>query len=153
MKLHDLRQPVAKADRKRIGRGHGSGHGKSAGFGTKGQGARSGRGGSLYFEGGQLPLVRRLPHKRGFRNRNRVPYSVVNVGMLNIFPVGSMVEAIDLVAAGLVRDFKQPIKILGDGELERALTVRVEACSAAAKAKIEAAGGTFEAPEEWLGAE
>ncbi|MCE5258607.1 MAG: 50S ribosomal protein L15 [Chloroflexi bacterium] len=145
MKLHELRQAVgAKRPRKRIGRGHAAGQGKTGGYGTKGNGARSGRGGNIYFEGGQLPLVRRLPHNRGFKNRNRVAYSVINVGVLNIFEAGSVVDAPLLVATGMVHDFKQPIKILGEGELDRALTVRIDSCSASARAKIEAAGGTVE---------
>lgn len=145
MKLNDLRQPAgAKRPRKRIGRGISAGQGKTGGYGTKGNGARSGRGGNIYFEGGQLPLVRRLPHKRGFKNRNRVEYSVVNVGALNVFEAGSVIDAPLLVAAGMVHDFKQPIKILGEGELDRPLTVRIDSCSASAKAKIEAAGGTVE---------
>ncbi|MHB9031449.1 MAG: 50S ribosomal protein L15 [Anaerolineae bacterium] len=148
MKLHELRQSTgANKSRRRIGRGHAAGQGKTGGFGTKGNGARSGRGGNIYFEGGQLPLVRRLPHNRGFKNRNRVAYSVVNVGTLNVFEAGSVVDAPLLVAAGMVHDFKQPIKILGDGDLDRALTVRIDSCSAAAKAKIEAAGGTVECVE------
>jgi large subunit ribosomal protein L15 len=94
MKLHELRDPAGKKkQRKRIGRGIAAGQGKTGGYGTKGNGARSGRGGNLYFEGGQLPLVRRLPHNRGFKNRNRIAYSVVNVGMLGIFEAGSVVDA------------------------------------------------------------
>lgn len=145
MKLQELRQAVgAKRPRKRIGRGHGSGQGKTGGFGTKGNGARSGRGGNIYFEGGQLPLVRRLPHNRGFKNRNRVEYNVVNVGMLNVFEAGSVIDAPLLVATGLVHNFELPIKILGGGDLDRALTVRVDGFSASARAKIEAAGGSVE---------
>jgi large subunit ribosomal protein L15 len=148
MKLHELRDPSgAKRQRKRIGRGIAAGQGKTGGYGTKGNGARSGRGGNIYFEGGQLPLVRRLPHNRGFKNRNRVEYSVVNVGMLSIFEAGSIVDAPLLVAVGLIHNFKLPIKVLGEGELDRALTVRVDGFSASAKAKIEAAGGTAEVSE------
>lgn len=148
MKLHELRDPSgAKRQRKRIGRGIAAGQGKTGGYGTKGNGARSGRGGNIYFEGGQLPLVRRLPHNRGFKNRNRVEYSVVNVGMLSIFEAGSIVDAPLLVAVGLIHNFKLPIKVLGEGELDRALTVRVDGFSASAKTKIEAAGGTAEVSE------
>lgn len=148
MKLHELRDPFGKKrPRKRIGRGIAAGQGKTGGYGTKGNGARSGRGGNIYFEGGQLPLVRRLPHNRGFKNRNRVEYSVVNVGMLSIFEAGSVVDAPLLVAVGLIHNFKLPIKVLGEGELDRALTVRVDGFSATAKAKIEAAGGTAEVSE------
>lgn len=148
MKLHELRDPAGKKrPRKRIGRGIAAGQGKTGGYGTKGNGARSGRGGNIYFEGGQLPLVRRLPHNRGFKNRNRVEYSVVNVGMLSIFEAGSVVDAPLLVAVGLIHNFKLPIKVLGEGELDRALTVRVDGFSESAKAKIEAAGGTAEVSE------
>lgn len=148
MKLHELRDPAGKKrPRKRIGRGIAAGQGKTGGYGTKGNGARSGRGGNIYFEGGQLPLVRRLPHNRGFKNRNRVEYSVVNIGMLSIFEAGSVVDAPLLVAVGLIHNFKLPIKVLGEGELDRALTVRVDGFSESAKAKIEAAGGTAEVSE------
>ena len=143
MKLHELRQPQgAKRPRKRRGRGIAAGQGKTAGFGTKGAGARSGRGGNVYFEGGQLPLVNRLALKRGFRNVNRIEYSVVNVESLNRFEAGSVVDPNRLVEAGLVQ--KLPIKILGDGELDRALTVRAQKFSKTALAKIEAAGGSTE---------
>lgn len=148
MKLHELRDPAGKKRaRKRIGRGIAAGQGKTGGYGTKGNGARSGRGGNIYFEGGQLPLVRRLPHNRGFKNRNRVEYSVVNVGMLSIFEAGSVVDAPLLVAVGLIHNFKLPIKVLGEGELDRALTVCVDGFSESARAKIEAAGGTAEVSE------
>ncbi len=145
MKLHELREAEGtKKNRKRRGRGIAAGQGKTAGFGTKGSGSRAGRGGKLYFEGGQLPLVRRLAVKRGFRNVNRVEYSVVNVTELGNFEAGALVDATALIAIGLVKNDKQPIKILGEGELDRALTVRASAFSETAKAKIEAAGGTVE---------
>lgn len=144
MKLHELREPDGtKRSRKRKGRGIAAGQGKTAGYGTKGSGSRSGRGGKLYFEGGQLPLVRRLPHKRGFRNVNRVEYAVVNVADLSMFDADSVVDVATLVSAGLVRD-GWLVKVLGDGELDRALTVRANACSKSARAKIEAAGGVIE---------
>ena len=144
MKLHELREPEGtKRSRKRKGRGIAAGQGKTAGYGTKGSGSRSGRGGKLYFEGGQLPLVRRLPHKRGFRNVNRVEYAVVNVADLSMFDADSVVDVATLVSAGLVRD-GWLVKVLGDGELDRALTVRANACSKSARAKIEAAGGVIE---------
>ncbi|MGI6375915.1 MAG: 50S ribosomal protein L15 [Anaerolineae bacterium] len=145
MKLHELRQPDgATKARKRRGRGIAAGQGKTGGFGTKGSGARSGRGGKLYFEGGQLPLVRRLAVKRGFRNVNRVEYAVVNVLDLGNFEAGAVVDTDALIAMGLVKDDSMPIKILGEGELDRALTVRADAFSETARAKIEAAGGTVE---------
>jgi len=142
MKLHELRQPEgARRPRKRRGRGIAAGRGKTGGFGTKGSGARSGRGGKRYFEGGQLPLVNRLPMKRGFRNVNRIEYSVVNVGALNRFEPGSVVDVSLLIATGLVKDDRRPVKILGDGELDRPLTVVAHRFSATAAAKIQAAGG------------
>lgn len=145
MKLHDLHPPEGgKKDRKRKGRGIAAGQGKTAGYGTKGQNARSGRGGKPYFEGGQLPLMRRLPLKRGFTNINRVEYRIVNVGDLNDFPAGSVIDCDFLVAAGLIRDNKRPLKILGGGDLEVALAVKAEAFSGSAERKIEASGGTIE---------
>ena len=144
MKLHDLSEPEGtKHRRKRRSRGIAAGHGKTGGFGTKGQGARSGRGGKRYFEGGQLPLVRRLPLKRGFRNVNRVEYAVVNVEALNRFEPGTVVDVTTLSGSGLVKG-DRPIKILGNGELSRALTVKAHGFSETAKAKIEAAGGKVE---------
>jgi large subunit ribosomal protein L15 len=145
MKLHELSQPEGtKRPRKRRGRGIAAGQGKTGGFGTKGEGARSGRGGKRYFEGGQLPLVNRLPIKRGFRNPRRVEYAVVNVSKLNRFDAGTVVDVPLLVSTGLVRDDTLPVKVLGSGDTDRALTLRVDACSETAKAKIEAAGGTIE---------
>jgi len=144
MKLHDLSEPEGtKHRRKRRSRGIAAGHGKTGGFGTKGQGARSGRGGKRYFEGGQLPLVRRLPLKRGFRNVNRVEYAVVNVEALNRFEPGTVVDVTALSGSGLVKG-DRPIKILGNGELNCALTVKAHGFSETAKAKIEAAGGKVE---------
>ena len=145
MKLHQLRQPDgAKRSRKRRGRGIAAGQGKTGGYGTKGQNARSGRGGKPYFEGGQLPLVRRLPLKRGFRSLNRVEYYVVNVCDLADFPAESVVDPDVLIASGLVRDTEQPVKILGEGKIGVALTVRANAFSASALVKIQEAGGTCE---------
>ena len=145
MKAHELRQPDgAKRSRKRRGRGIAAGQGKTGGFGTKGEGARSGRGGKPYFECGQLPLVRRLPLKRGFTNPNRIEYYVVNVGDLADLPADTAVDRGLLIGSGLVRDDKLPIKVLGGGELSVALTVQVDAYSKSAKAKIEAAGGVAE---------
>lgn len=146
MKAHDLHSPQgARRKRQRVGRGIAAGQGKTGGHGTKGQGARAGRGGKPYFEGGQLPLVRRLPFKRGFTNVNRVEYAVVNVDALARFEAGTVVDRATLEAAGLVSKGGRPVKVLGRGDLERALTVRVDAVSDAARAKIEAAGGTVEA--------
>ncbi|MHB0858382.1 MAG: 50S ribosomal protein L15 [Anaerolineae bacterium] len=148
MKLHELREPEGtKGSRKRRGRGHAAGQGKTSGFGTKGQNSRAGRGGKLYFEGGQLPLVRRLAVRRGFTNVNRVEYAVVNVEMLNCFEEGTVVDPVLLVNAGLVRNLYLPIKILGAGDLTRPLTVEADRFSASAKAKIEAAGGSVKMAE------
>lgn len=145
MKLHELREPEGtKQNRKRRGRGIAAGQGKTAGFGTKGNGARSGRGGNRYFEGGQLPLVNRLPIKRGFRNVNRVEYAVVNVAALNQFEADTVVDATLLINAGLVKRVDSLIKVLGNGDIDRPLTVRVNKFSEAAKEKIEAAGGKAE---------
>ena len=143
MKLHEL-QPAAGSNTaaKRKGRGHGSGNGKTAGRGHKGQKARSGapRPG---FEGGQMPLYRRLP-KRGFKNHFAINYAIVNVSDLNTFEDGAVVDAAALIEAGLVNNQLDGIKILGNGELTKKLTVQVTAFSASAKAKIEAAGGKAE---------
>jgi large subunit ribosomal protein L15 len=148
MKLHELKQPEgAKKSRKRRGRGIAAGQGKTGGYGTKGQNARSGRGGKPYFEGGQLPLVRRLPIKRGFKNVNRVEYSVVNVWALNRFEDGSTVDLDTLIEAGLVKKGERPLKVLGDGDLDRELTVVADAFSESAERKIGAAGGIAEIAE------
>lgn len=125
---------------KRLGRGEGSGHGKTSGKGHKGQKARSGGGIRIGFEGGQMPLYRKLP-RRGFNNFNfRTSYQTVNVGQLEKLE-GDTVDRAALVAAGLVRDNKQGVKLLGDGEVSKAFTVTVCKVSASAKSKIEAAGG------------
>jgi large subunit ribosomal protein L15 len=143
MKLHDLRPaPGAKKRRMRKARGIAAGKGKTAGRGTKGQNARSGGGVRPYFEGGQLPLVRRLPQKRGFRNRFRVEYVPVNLKSIADFEVDVTPET--LAEAGIIRKATLPVVVLGEGELERALTVRAHRFSASAKAKIEAAGGVAE---------
>ena len=142
MKLHDLREPEGtRRPRKRRGRGIAAGQGKTGGFGTKGAGARTGRGGNLFFEGGQLPLVRRLPRRRGFSNVNRIAYSVVNVKDLALFEPGTVVDPELLVAVGLVRN-PGLIKILGDGENDRPLQVSANGFSKSAVEKIEAAGGS-----------
>jgi large subunit ribosomal protein L15 len=143
MKLHELRPaPGAKKVRKRKGRGIAAGQGKTAGRGTKGQNARSGGGKGPYFEGGQLPLVRRLPYKRGFFNRWKVHYRPVNLGRLGVFAEGTEVDPAAMARAGLVKKASLPVVILGDGELDRALTVKAHRFSASARAKIKAAGGT-----------
>lgn len=143
MRLHDL-SPAdgSKSKRKRVGRGPGSGLGKTAGRGEKGQKSRSGYSRRPGFEGGQMPLVRRVP-KRGFTNVFRVEYAVINVGDLAEGSTGSEVTPESLAAAGLVRRGK-PLKVLGDGEIGRAVQVKAHAFSASARAKIEAAGGACE---------
>ncbi len=144
MKLHELSPAegsVTPAYRK--GRGPGSGNGKTAGKGHKGQNARSGGGVRPGFEGGQLPLYRKLP-KRGFYNRFAKEYSVVNVESLNKFEDGAIVDLAALAAAGVVSQPKGALKILGKGELAKKLTVKAAIFSASAKEKIEAAGGKIE---------
>lgn len=143
--LHNLKPaPGATKKRKRVGRGPGSGHGKTAGRGHKGQRSRSGYSRRYGFEGGQMPLVRRIP-KRGFTNIFRVGYQVVNLRDLDrVFSDGDTVGIDELVDKGLVRGGAKPVKILAAGELGKKLTVRAHAFSKNAKANIEAAGGSCE---------
>lgn len=145
MRLHDLKPtPGSKHRRKRLGRGEASGHGKTSGRGGKGQTARSGSSIRPGFEGGQMPLIRRLP-KRGFNNaRFATRYIPVNVEALNRFDDGTVVDEALLRQVGLANGRADGIKILGDGELTRKLTVRAHAFSASARAKIEAKGGSCE---------
>jgi large subunit ribosomal protein L15 len=144
MKLSDLRPaPGAKKKSKRVGRGDGSGHGKTSGRGHKGQGARSGGGTRPGFEGGQMPLQRRLP-KRGFHNPFRIEMAVANLGQLESFPEGSEVTPELLAERGLIGRKHARLKILGDGSLSKALTVKAHGFSAKAKEKIEACGGKTE---------
>jgi large subunit ribosomal protein L15 len=145
MRLHDLKpRPGAKHRRKRLGQGESSGHGKTSGRGGKGQTARSGSSIRIGFEGGQMPLIRRIP-KRGFNNaRHTVRYLPVNLESLNAFEDGSRVDATALQSLGLANGRSNGIKILGSGELTRKLTVSAHAFSASARSKIEAKGGTCE---------
>lgn len=144
MKLHELSPaPGSVREVKRIGRGHGSGQGKTAGKGHKGQKARAGRGMRPGFEGGQMPLQRRVP-KRGFNNIFATRYAIVNLAALNKFENGAVVDTEALKAAGLVKNSYDGVKILGNGALEKNLTVKAAAFSEAAKSKIEAAGGKAE---------
>jgi len=136
--------PGSKKDRKRVGRGDGSGHGTYSGRGCKGQKSRAGYKMRPGFEGGQLPLIKRLPQKRGFTNIFRTEYNVININKLNVFEAGSEVTPESLVAAGIVKSLRHPIKILSDGDINHPLTIKANKFSAAAKAKIEAAGGTAE---------
>ena len=140
IELHNLRAPKgSRRNRKRVGRGPGSGKGKTSGRGENGQNSRSGGGVPAWFEGGQMPLQRRIP-KRGFKNRNRVEYQVVNVEDLHIVNGDATPES--LKAAGLVRSLRRPVKILGTGEVEVAVSCSVHGVSATARRKIEAAGGS-----------
>lgn len=144
MKLHELSPALGSVrESKRIGRGHGSGQGKTAGKGHKGQKARAGHGMRPGFEGGQMPLQRRIP-KRGFNNIFAKEYAIVNVAALNKFEAGAVVDAEAMLAAGVIRNARDGVKILGNGNLEKALTVKVAAYSESAKAKIEGAGGKAE---------
>jgi large subunit ribosomal protein L15 len=145
MRLHNLKpRPGAKHRRKRLGQGESSGHGKTSGRGGKGQTARSGSSIRIGFEGGQMPLIRRIP-KRGFNNaRFTTQYVAVNVGDLNKFDDGAKVDETALRAVGLANGRASGVKILGDGELSKKLTVSASAFSASAKSKIEAKGGRCE---------
>ncbi|MGC8836792.1 MAG: 50S ribosomal protein L15 [Anaerolineae bacterium] len=148
MKLHELRPAEgAKKKRKRVGRGIAAGQGKTAGRGTKGQNARTGGGVRPYFEGGQLPLVRRLPFKRGFTNIWRIEYTPVNLERLDRFPAGSEVTPETLAEAGIIKSPREAVVILGQGDLDRPLTVKAHRFSASAREKILKAGGTVEVLE------
>jgi len=144
MKLHDLKPaPGSHRKSKRVGRGHGSGKGKTSGKGMMGQKARSGPNPYPHFEGGQNPLVRRMPYKRGFTNIFRVEYAVVNLEKLADWNGGEITPEA-LRDAGVIKNLKQPVKVLGDGDVSTALNVRVHKVSASARAKIEAAGGSVQ---------
>ena len=147
MRLHDLKpRPGAKHRRKRLGQGESSGHGKTAGRGGKGQTARSGSSIRIGFEGGQMPLIRRIP-KRGFNNtRFGTRYAAVNVGDLNVFEDGARVDETAIRSVGLANGTSDGVKILGTGELTKKLTISASAFSASAKTKIEAKGGACEVP-------
>ncbi len=144
MKLSNLSPAEGSVrDVKRIGRGHGSGNGKTAGKGHKGQKARAGRGMRPGFEGGQMTLQRRIP-KRGFNNIFATEYAEVNVGKLNVFEDGAVVDANALIAMGIIKKELDGVKVLGNGELTKNLTVKAAAFSGTAAQKIEAAGGKAE---------
>lgn len=145
MKLHELKpNPGARKERKRVGRGISAGQGKTAGRGTKGQGARSGGGTRLYHQGGNLPFFRRLPFKRGFTPINRVEYNEVNLDQLGSFKANSEVSPETLEAARLLRDPRKPVVLLGRGDVKVALKVRAHRVTKSAREKIEAAGGSVE---------
>ena len=144
MKLHELQYTEgARKARKRVGRGTSSGTGKTAGRGQKGQGARSGGGKKPGFEGGQTPLFMRLP-KRGFTNFNRVEYAIVNLEQLNSFEEGTVVCPKTLKEAGIIKKELNGVKVLGNGKLEKAITVKAHKFSKSAVTSIEAAGGKTE---------
>ncbi len=148
MKLHELvPNPGSKKNRKRVGRGPSAGQGKTAGRGTKGQGARSGEGGRIYAQGGNLPFYRRLPFMRGegFTPPNQVTYNEVNLDQLSeAFKANAEVNLESLEAAHLLRDPRNPVVVLGRGDLKIALKVKVQRVSASAKSKIEKSGGSVE---------
>ena len=144
MKAHDLKpRPGATKRRKRVGRGIAAGHGKTAGRGTKGEGARTGGGGHLYRQGGNLPFFRRLPFKRGFSSFQRAEWSEVNLSRLSAFAAGSEITPEVLAEAGLI-DARKPVVLLGGGDIHVALRIRVHRVSRGARAKVEAAGGSVE---------
>jgi large subunit ribosomal protein L15 len=145
MKLNELSSaPGSRKSAKRVGRGNGSGHGTYSGRGCKGEKARSGFKIRPGFEGGQLPIIKRLPAKRGFTNIFKTEYSVVNTDSLNVFESGTEVTLEKLQSAGLVKSLRHPVKILAAGDISRPLNVKAHKFSTAAKAKIEAAGGSVE---------
>lgn len=147
MKLNDLsHNEGAKKNRRRVGRGIAAGQGKTSGRGTKGQNSRAGSGGHLYRQGGNLPIYRRLPFLRGegFTPPHQVEYNEVNVGQLNVFTAGMVVDPQLLAIHGIIRKPAFPVVLLGNGELEKALVIKVHRISGGAKQKIEAAGGSVE---------
>ena len=144
MKLHELKaRPGAKKPRTRVGRGIAAGKGKTAGRGTKGEGARAGSGGHLYRQGGNLPFYRRLPFKRGFTNIRRLEWSEVNLDQLALFPAGTEVTP-DVLAQAHLIDPGKPVVLLGRGQMKAALKVKVHRVSRSARAKLEKAGGSVE---------
>lgn len=144
MRLHDLApEKGSRSSRKRVGRGVGSGHGKTAGRGTKGMKSRSGGNVRPGYEGGQMPLQRRLP-KRGFTNIFKKEYCIVNLGDLKRFESGATVDVEALVSAGIVKNARKPVKLLGQGDIQVPLEIRLNAVSESARSKIEGAGGKVE---------
>jgi large subunit ribosomal protein L15 len=144
MNLNELRPSLGSTkNRKRIGRGTGSGHGKTSTKGHKGQKARSGGSIKAGFEGGQMPLQRRLP-KRGFTPISRIEYTLVNISQLDVFEAGTTINSKDLLSKGLIKSSSTHIKILGDGEITKSLNITANKFSQSARVKIAAAGGTVE---------
>lgn len=143
MRLHELKPVQGTKDRKRVGRGVGSGTGKTAGKGHNGQNSRSGGGTRPGFEGGQTPLFKRLP-KRGFTNYTRKEYAIVNLGDLNCFDEGTVVTPELLLEKRIIRKILNGLKVLGDGQLDKKLTIKAHKVTRSAMEKIEAAGATFE---------
>jgi large subunit ribosomal protein L15 len=154
--IDDLRpNPGSNKSKRRVGRGHGSGRGKTAGRGTKGQNARAGGGVRPGFEGGQLPIQQRMPYKRGFTNIWSTPWETVNIGRLAELDIEGPITPEALAAAGAIRSVRFPVKILGNGELTKAVMVKAQAFSKSAQAAIEGAGGnveTLERTDEWTSA-
>ena len=147
MKLHELSPAVGSTkEAKRIGRGHGSGNGKTAGKGHKGQKARAGHGMQPGFEGGQMPLQRRVP-KRGFNNIFAVEWNAINVSALEVFEDGAVADAAALAEKGIIKKADRPVKVLGNGKLTKKLTVKLDAFSASAAEKINSVGGKAEVNE------
>jgi large subunit ribosomal protein L15 len=145
MLQNELKPPIgAKHSRKRVGRGNGSGHGSFSGRGCKGHKSRAGGGVRLGFEGGQLPLIERLPRKRGFTNIHRAKYNIINVGQLNSLDANTEITLEVLCKAGIVKSNKYPVKILADGDITKPLIIKAGKISAAAEKKIVAAGGKVE---------
>lgn len=145
MKLNELKpNKGSKKSRKRVGRGIAAGQGKTAGRGTKGQGARAGGGKGLYHQGGNLPFYRSLPFKRGFNPPNRISYNEVNLDQLTSFKAGSEISPESLEKARLLRNTKNPVVVLGRGDIKKALKLRVHRVTEGARKKVEAAGGSID---------
>ena len=145
MRQNELRPPLgSKHKRKQVGRGNGSGHGTYSGRGCKGQKSRAGGGVRIGFEGGQLPLIQRLPRRRGFTNIFKIKYVIVNVGALEVFPEATEINVQKLYEVGLINSTRQEVKILGDGELSHPVIVKANKISSTAEKKILAAGGQIE---------
>jgi len=144
VKLYELKKPGSNKKPKRVGRGDGSGHGTTSGRGTKGQLSRSGGKTRIGFEGGQMPLQRRLPHLKGFKNNRKVVFNAVNLSMLESFKDGSTVDYKALLKKGLISKEGNPVKILGSGDIKKKLNIKANGFSKSAKEKIEKAGGKAE---------